>query len=120
MCHHQWPANRGRWDRATPAADGLRTDKADGRRRTVMRVLVVGASGVIGTRLVPQLRRCGHEVIGRWHSPGKAGQVRAPGAEPITLHAPDGTAGPPTVADAPPGAINLPADVPAGRRLFLE
>src|SRR5258706_5982686 len=105
MCHHQWPANRGRWDRATPAADGLRTDKANGRGRTVMRVLFVGASGVIGTRLVPQLRRCGHEVIGSCHSPGKAGQVRALGAEPITLDALDATAVREAVAAARPDAI---------------
>src|SRR5258706_9361445 len=114
MCHHQWPANRGRWDRATPAADGLRTDKADGRRRTVMRVLVVGASGVIGTRLVPQLRRCGHEGIGSCHSPGKAGQGRALGAQPITLHPLYATAVPEAGATAPPGAITLPGAPPAG------
>ena len=29
-----------------------------------MRVLVAGASGAIGTRLVPQLIDAGHEVIG--------------------------------------------------------
>ena len=29
-----------------------------------MRVLVAGASGAIGTRLVPQLSDRGHEVIG--------------------------------------------------------
>ena len=29
-----------------------------------MRVLVTGASGAIGTRLVPQLIEKGHEVIG--------------------------------------------------------
>src|SRR5260221_902566 len=110
MCHHQWPANRGRWDRATPAADGLRTDKADGRRSTVMRVLVVGASGAIGTRLVPQLRRCGHQVIGSCHSPGQGGQGRAPGAEPITLDALDATAVPGDVHARPPVALTYPAD----------
>src|SRR5258706_22567 len=107
-------ANRGRWERATPAADGRRTDKAGGRRRTVMRVLVVGASGVIGTRLVPQLRRCGHEVIGSCHSPGKAGQVRALGAEPITLDALDATAGREAGAAPPPDAIISHATPPAG------
>jgi 2-alkyl-3-oxoalkanoate reductase len=70
-----------------------------------MRVLVVGASGAIGTRLVPQLRRCGHEVIGSCHSPGKAGQVRALGAEPITLDALDATAVREAVAAARPDAI---------------
>jgi len=50
-----------------------------------MRVMVVGASGAIGTRLVPQLTRRGHEVIGTYTSPGKAGKVRALGAKPIAL-----------------------------------
>jgi hypothetical protein len=35
-----------------------------------MRVLVSGASGAIGTRLVPQLIDRGHEVIGTFRSPG--------------------------------------------------
>jgi nucleoside-diphosphate-sugar epimerase len=35
-----------------------------------MRVLVVGASGVIGTRLVPRLRQRGHEVTGTSRAPG--------------------------------------------------
>ncbi|MBO0773321.1 MAG: NAD(P)-dependent oxidoreductase, partial [Actinobacteria bacterium] len=42
-----------------------------------MRVLVVGASGAIGARLIPQLRQRGHEVIGSSRSPGKAGRLRA-------------------------------------------
>jgi len=50
-----------------------------------MRVLVVGASGAIGTRLVPQLKERGHEVIGTYRSPGNAGKVRALGAEPVAL-----------------------------------
>ena len=50
-----------------------------------MRVLVVGASGAIGTRLVPQLVDRGHEVIGTFRSAGSAGRVRALGAEPIAL-----------------------------------
>jgi hypothetical protein len=41
-----------------------------------MRVLVVGASGAIGTRLVPQLRLRGHRVVGSSRSPGKAGRLR--------------------------------------------
>jgi nucleoside-diphosphate-sugar epimerase len=50
-----------------------------------MRVLVAGASGAIGTRLVPQLLNAGHEVIGSFNSPGNAERVRALGAEPIAL-----------------------------------
>jgi 2-alkyl-3-oxoalkanoate reductase len=50
-----------------------------------MRVLVVGASGVIGTHLVPQLRQRGHQVIGTCRAAGKAERLRALGAEPVVL-----------------------------------
>ena len=50
-----------------------------------MRVFVAGASGAIGTRLVPQLIERGHEVIGTFRSPGNAERVRELGAEPIVL-----------------------------------
>src|SRR5258707_10375147 len=50
-----------------------------------MRVLVVGASGAIGTRLVPQLIDQGHEVIGTFRSAGNAERVRVLGAEPVAL-----------------------------------
>jgi 2-alkyl-3-oxoalkanoate reductase len=50
-----------------------------------MRVFVAGASGAIGTRLVPQLIDRGHEVIGTSTSPRNADRVRALGAEPIAL-----------------------------------
>ena len=47
-----------------------------------MRVFVAGASGAIGTRLVPQLIERGHEVIGTSRSPGEGRTLRALGAEP--------------------------------------
>jgi nucleoside-diphosphate-sugar epimerase len=50
-----------------------------------MRVFVAGASGAIGTRLVPQLIDAGHEVIGTFRSPGGAERLRALGAEPVPL-----------------------------------
>src|SRR5260370_19257222 len=50
-----------------------------------MRVFVAGASGAIGTRLVPQLIDRGHEVIGTFRSPGKGERLRALGAEAIAL-----------------------------------
>ena len=46
-----------------------------------MRVFVAGASGAIGTRLVPQLIDAGHEVIGTYRSPESAERVRALGAD---------------------------------------
>ena len=70
-----------------------------------MRVLVVAASGVIGTHLVPQLRQRGHEVIGTSRSPGKAGRLRALGAEPIVLDALDAKAVRAAVAAAHPDAL---------------
>jgi len=50
-----------------------------------MRVFVAGASGAIGTRLVPQLIDQGHEVIGTFRSPGHEQRVRALGAQPVAL-----------------------------------
>jgi nucleoside-diphosphate-sugar epimerase len=50
-----------------------------------MRVFIAGASGAIGTRLVPRLVERGHEVVGTYHSPGKDEGLRALGAEPVAL-----------------------------------
>jgi 2-alkyl-3-oxoalkanoate reductase len=50
-----------------------------------MRVLVVGASGAIGARLVPQLIERGHEVIGTSRSPERSERLAALGAKPIVL-----------------------------------
>jgi nucleoside-diphosphate-sugar epimerase len=70
-----------------------------------MRVLVVGASGAIGTRLVPQLMDRGHEVIGTFNSPGNAERVRALGAEAIALDLLDPRAVRKTVLETQPDAI---------------
>ena len=50
-----------------------------------MRIFVAGATGAIGTRLVPQLVERGHEVVGTTRSPEKADRLRAQGAEPVVL-----------------------------------
>lgn len=50
-----------------------------------MRVFVAGASGAIGSRLVPQLIAAGHEVIGSHTSQGSGERVRALGARPVAL-----------------------------------
>jgi 2-alkyl-3-oxoalkanoate reductase len=70
-----------------------------------MRVLVVGASGAIGTWLIPQLTDRGHEVIGSSRSAGKAGRLRPLGAEPIVLDALDAQAVREAVTAARPDAI---------------
>ena len=70
-----------------------------------MRVLVVGASGAIGTRLVPQLIGQGHEVIGTFRSAGNAERVRALGAEPVALDLLDADATRQAVLQTRPEAI---------------
>jgi 2-alkyl-3-oxoalkanoate reductase len=70
-----------------------------------MRVMVIGASGVVGTRLVPQLRERGHEVIGTSRSPGKAAQLSAAGAEAVVVDALDAKSVRDAVAAARPDAI---------------
>jgi dTDP-4-dehydrorhamnose reductase len=70
-----------------------------------MRVLVVGASGAIGTRLIPQLTDRGHEVAGSSRSAGKAGRLRALGAEPMVLDVLDARAVRDAVTAARPDAI---------------
>jgi 2-alkyl-3-oxoalkanoate reductase len=50
-----------------------------------MRVLVAGASGAIVSRLVPQLIKAGHEVIGTYTSPGGHECVWDLGATPVAL-----------------------------------
>jgi 2-alkyl-3-oxoalkanoate reductase len=54
-------------------------------RSKTMRVFVAGASGAIGSRLVPQLIDAGNEVIGTYNSPGGAERPRALGAKPVAL-----------------------------------
>jgi nucleoside-diphosphate-sugar epimerase len=70
-----------------------------------MRVFVAGASGAIGTRLVPQLIERGHEVIGTFRSPGNAERVRALGAEAISLDLLDARAVRKAVLETEPEAI---------------
>jgi nucleoside-diphosphate-sugar epimerase len=70
-----------------------------------MKVMVVGASGAIGTRLVPELIERGHDVVGSYHSPAGAERLRTLGAEPIALDALDARAVRDAVAAAEPDAI---------------
>ena len=48
-----------------------------------MRIFIAGASGVIGSRLVPLLVAAGHDVAGMTRSPARAEGLRALGATPI-------------------------------------
>jgi nucleoside-diphosphate-sugar epimerase len=86
-----------------------------------MRVFVAGASGAIGTRIVPQLIDRGHEVIGTFRSPAHAERVRALGAEPVALDLLDARAVRRAVLETRPEAIIHQAtdlaDVRFGRSL---
>ncbi|RMI33397.1 NAD-dependent epimerase/dehydratase family protein [Nocardia stercoris] len=57
-----------------------------------MRIFLAGASGVLGSRLVPLLVAAGHDVAGMTRSPAKARLLAAAGAEPVVCDAfdPDG------------------------------
>jgi 2-alkyl-3-oxoalkanoate reductase len=87
----------------------------------MMRVFVAGASGAMGSRLVPQLTARGHEVIGTFRSPGNAERLRALGAQPVALDLLDAPAVRQVVLDAAPEAIihqaTALADVRFGRSL---
>ncbi|WP_328662189.1 NAD-dependent epimerase/dehydratase family protein [Nocardia salmonicida] len=48
-----------------------------------MRIFLAGATGVIGSRLLPLLVGAGHEVAGLTRSPSKAAAVRAAGADAV-------------------------------------
>jgi 2-alkyl-3-oxoalkanoate reductase len=86
-----------------------------------MRVFVAGASGAIGTRLVPQLIEHGHEVTGTFRSPGHAERVRTLGARPVELDLLDARAVREAVGQTRPEAIIHQAtaltDVRFGRSL---
>ena len=70
-----------------------------------MRVFVAGASGALGSRLVPQLINAGHDVIGTYNSPTSAGLVRTLGARPVMLDVLDADAVRKAVLEGEPEAI---------------
>ncbi|MGW4845079.1 NAD-dependent epimerase/dehydratase family protein [Nocardia brasiliensis] len=97
-----------------------------------MRIFLAGATGVIGTRLVPLLIAAGHEVAGMTRSAGKTEQVRAAGAEPVICDVYDADAlsaavrefGPDLVlhqlTDLPDDAALLPESGAANSRIRSE
>jgi nucleoside-diphosphate-sugar epimerase len=70
-----------------------------------MRVFVTGASGAIGSRLVPQLIDAGHDVIGTHNSAASAELLRTLGAKPVRLDLLDAAAVRTAVLEAEPEAI---------------
>jgi nucleoside-diphosphate-sugar epimerase len=70
-----------------------------------MKVFVAGATGVLGTALVPQLVARGHEVVGMTRTTSKQDGLRALGARPVVADALDPDAVAQAVASAEPEVI---------------
>ncbi len=97
-----------------------------------MRIFVAGATGVIGSRVVPLLVDAGHIVAGLTRTPGKADLIRAAGAEPVVCDVYDADALTAAVqafrpdliihelTDLPDDADELPARRSANARIRVE
>jgi nucleoside-diphosphate-sugar epimerase len=70
-----------------------------------MKIFVAGATGALGTQLVPQLVARGHEVVGMTRSASKQDLVRSLGARPVVADALDPDAVAQAVASAEPEVI---------------
>jgi 2-alkyl-3-oxoalkanoate reductase len=70
-----------------------------------MKVFVAGATGALGTQLVPQLVANGHDVTGMTRSESKRDLVRSLGARPVVADALDPDAVALAVAEAEPEVI---------------
>jgi uncharacterized protein YbjT (DUF2867 family) len=78
-----------------------------------MRIFLAGATGVIGIRLLPLLIEAGHTVAAMTRSPGKIGELRTLGAEPVVcdvLDAPALTAA--VTAFEPDAVMHQVTDLP--------
>jgi nucleoside-diphosphate-sugar epimerase len=70
-----------------------------------MRVFVAGATGAIGTQLVPMLVANGHDVVGMTRTEAKRDRLRSLGAEPVVADALDADAVGRAVGEAEPDVI---------------
>ena len=70
-----------------------------------MRVFLAGATGVIGTPLVPQLLEAGHEVTAMTRSVMRAVQLEAAGADPVVCDVFDAERVRAAMADASPDVV---------------
>ena len=86
-----------------------------------MRIFVTGASGALGSRLVPQLIDAGHDVIGTHNAPASADLLRTLGAKPVIVDLLDAGAVRKAVLENEPEAIvhqaTALANVKFGRNL---
>jgi nucleoside-diphosphate-sugar epimerase len=83
-----------------------------------MKVFVAGATGVLGRAAVPRLVAAGHEVRGVARSPEKADQLRAQGAEPVTVDLFD-PVGVRAALDGSEGVIHMATHIPTGPKMAL-
>jgi nucleoside-diphosphate-sugar epimerase len=81
-----------------------------------MRVLIIGASGAIGTHLARQLTEQGQEVTGTCRSASKEGRIRSAGAAARVLDVLDAAATRTAAAEVRPDAIIYQATALAGMR----
>jgi nucleoside-diphosphate-sugar epimerase len=70
-----------------------------------MRIFLAGATGVLGSRMIPMLQERGHTVIAMTRRPALVVALRALGAEPIVADAYDAEAVVAAVSSARPDAI---------------
>jgi nucleoside-diphosphate-sugar epimerase len=70
-----------------------------------VRVFLAGATGVIGTPLVPQLLKAGHEVTAMTRSGLRASQLEAAGAHPVVCDVFDADGVRAAMADASPEVV---------------
>lgn len=70
-----------------------------------MKILVTGATGALGSRLLPLLTAAGHTVTGTTTSEAKTERLRAAGVEPVVLDVLDAAAVRDAVAHAAPEVI---------------
>jgi len=81
-----------------------------------MRILIIGASGAVGSRLTLQLCQQGHDVTGTCRSASREGSIRSAGATPLILDVLDTAATGSAVTDVHPDAIIYQATALAGMR----
>ena len=80
-----------------------------------MKVLVAGATGVIGSQLVPELLEAGHDVSALARSQRRTGAIEAAGVEPVIVDALDAQRLTAAVRVARPDAVvNLLTAIPPG------
>ncbi|MFA1551350.1 NAD-dependent epimerase/dehydratase family protein [Actinomadura chokoriensis] len=70
-----------------------------------MKILLAGATGVVGRRLIPLLVQAGHEVTGTTRRSERAGLLRDLGAAPVVVDVLDGPAVRDAVAAERPDAV---------------